>query len=159
MSRFHTFLVGVAVAAACACSAAAAASPSSSQQYVASWASSYRSFAKVYVQAYRPCLKGATASCGAAQSAAAAAATRAAARLAALKPPAALAHDAAQLGRDLRSASTRLAASAAAARAGNTSARVWCSAEQGPCTIVLIGMGNVVQDINFTAGVDLPLPA
>jgi hypothetical protein len=42
---------------------------------------------------------------------------------------------------------------------GNTSGRRWCSAEQGPCTVVMIDMGNVVGDINFVAKVDLPLPA
>ena len=64
----------------------------------------------------------------------------------------------AQLERDLRAAARTLSASAAAARAGNTSPKVWCSAEQGPCTVVMIDMGNAINDINFTANVDLPLP-
>lgn len=147
----------LAVVATFAATALGAVTPE--QQYVRSWAPAYRMFATVYVRAYRPCLKGATVTCAQAQERAAAAALKTASMLSAAKPPAGLAHDAAQLERDLRSAHKTLSASAAAARVGNTSGRRWCSAEQGPCTVVMIDMGNVIGDINFAANVDLPLPA
>jgi hypothetical protein len=150
-------LSAVTVAAATAGTAGAGTSPA--QRYVGSWAHAYRSFATVYVKAYRPCLRGATASCARAQELAAASAATLASRLASSKPPSGLAHDVARLARDLRSAHRTLSASAAAARAGQTSPRRWCSAEQGPCTVVMIDIGNVIGDINFTADVDLPLPA
>jgi hypothetical protein len=153
----RTACSGVAVAAACAV-AVATAVVTPEQRYVRSWATAYRSFADVYVRAYRPCLQGATANCGQAQDRAAAAALKTATALSASEPPAGLAHDAARLARDLRSAQRTLSASAAAAKAGRTSARRWCSAEQGPCTIVMIDMGNVISDINFVANVNLPLP-
>src|SRR5262249_16839049 len=66
------------------------------QQYIRTWAAAYREFATTYVRAYRPCLRGATASCGDAQDRAATAALRTASMLSASRPPAALAHDAAQ---------------------------------------------------------------
>ena len=137
--------------------ALAAGSATSPRQYVGTWAPAYRAFASVYVKAYRPCLRGATKSCAQAQELAAAAALRTFSMLSS-PAPRALAHDIAQLKRDLRAASRTLSASAAAARAGQTSQRHWCSAEQGPCTVVMIDLGNVIGDINFVAGVDLPLP-
>ena len=149
---------GLAVLASCG-AAAAHGAVTPEQQYVRSWAPAYRTFATVYVRAYRPCLRGATVSCARAQERAAAAALKTASILSAAKPPAGLVHDAAQLERDLRSAHKTLSVSAAAARVGSTSARRWCSAEQGPCTIVMIDMGNVIGDINFVAKVELPLPA
>ena len=139
--------------------AGAGAEQSSLQQYVASWAPTYRAFEQSYVRAFRPCLTGAaTKSCADGQQRAAAAATRTSAVLHGSDPPAALTRDMAKLERNLRAAARTLSASAAAARAGNTSPRVWCSAEQGPCTVVMIDMGNAINDINFTANVDLPLP-
>jgi hypothetical protein len=129
------------------------------RQYVSNWAPAYRTFAKVYVKAYRPCLRGATNQCADAQELAAHAAIETASMLASSTPPKNLARDVAHLERDLRAAHRTLSASAAAARAGQTSARHWCSAEQGPCTVVMIDMGNVIDDINFVAKVDLPLPA
>jgi hypothetical protein len=111
------------------------------------------------VKAYRPCLKGATKQCADAQELAAKAAIETASMLSSSTPPKNLARDVAQLERDLRAAHRTLSASAAAARAGRTSPRRWCSAEQGPCTVVMIDMGNVIDDINFVAKVDLPLPA
>src|SRR5262245_1939056 len=147
----------IAVLAVCA-APAASAGVTPAQQYVRSWASAYRTFADVYVRAYRPCLQGATVKCGRAQERAAAAALKTAEAMSASEPPAGLAHDAAQLERDLRSAHRTLSASAAAARAGRTSPRDWCSAEQGPCTVVMIDMGNVIGDINFVAKTNLPLP-
>ena len=126
---------------------------------MASWAPTYRAFEQSYVRAFRPCLTGAaTKSCADGQQRAAAAATKASAVLHGSNPPAALTKDIAQLERDLLAAARTLSASAAAARAGNTSPHVWCSAEQGPCTVVMIDMGNAINDINFTANVDLPLP-
>jgi hypothetical protein len=153
-----SIVLALAVIAACAASLARGAS-TPEQQFVQSWAQSYKTFATVYVRAYRPCLKGATPTCAEAQKRAADAALKTAAMLSAAKPPAGLVHDAAQLERDLRSVNKTLSTSAAAARMGNTSGRRWCSAEQGPCTVVMIDMGNVVGDINFVAKVDLPLPA
>jgi hypothetical protein len=139
--------------------ALAGAATTSLQQYVASWAPSYRAFEQSYVRAFKPCLTGAaTKRCAAGQQLAAAAATKTAEALHASSAPAALARDMASLQRDLRAAARTLTASAAAARAGNTSPKVWCSAEQGPCTVVMIDMGNVIQDVNFTANVDLQLP-
>jgi hypothetical protein len=139
--------------------AQAGAAPTSLQQYVGSWSPSYRAFEQAYVRAFKPCLTGAaTRRCAKGQQVAAAAATKTASVLAATHPPAAIAKDVAQLERDLRAAARTLAASAAAARAGNTSPKVWCSAEQGPCTVVMIDMGNAINDINFTANVNLPLP-
>ena len=147
-----------AVLAGCA-AGPAGAEPTSLQHYVASWAPFYRSFEQSYLRAFRPCLTGAaTKSCAVGQQLAAGAATKAATVLHTSHPPTALATDMAQLERDLRAAARTLAASAAAARAGNTSPKVWCSAEQGPCTVVMIDMGNAINDINFTANVDLPLP-
>ena len=144
---------------ALAVAAGAVAAPTSLQRYVASWAPSYRQFEQSYVKAFRPCLLGRpTKQCAAAQDAAAAAAVRTAALLLRSTPPSELAKDVGALERDLRSAARTLSRSASAGRAGNGSQRVWCSAEQGPCTLVMIDMGNVVGDINFTANVDLPIP-
>jgi hypothetical protein len=142
------------------CAAAdAGAEQNSLRQYVATWAPAYRAFEQSYVRAFRPCLTGAaTKSCADGQQRAAAAATKTAAVLHGSAAPAALTKDMAQLERDLRAAARTLGASAAAARTGNTSPHVWCSAEQGPCTVVMIDMGNAINDINFTANVDLPLP-
>jgi hypothetical protein len=155
---FAVRMLVLVVVTGCA-AAAAAAEQSSLRQYVASWAPAYRTFEQSYVHAFRPCLTGAaTKRCADGQQRAAAAATKTAAVLNASDPPAALTKDMAQLERDLRAAARTLAASAAAARTGNTSPKVWCSAEQGPCTVVMIDMGNAINDINFTANVDLPLP-
>jgi hypothetical protein len=111
------------------------------------------------VKAFKPCLLGRpTPACAAEQEHAAAAAVKTAELLQSSTPPPGLAKDVAALAKDLRAADHTLSASAAAGRAGKTSPHVWCSAEQGPCTLVMIDMGNVIGDINFTAGVDLPLP-
>ena len=137
----------------------AGAEQSSLRQYVATWAPTYRAFEQSYVRAFRPCLTGAaTKSCADGQQRAAAAATKTSILLHGSDPPPALTKDMAQLERDLRAAARTLSASAVAARAGNTSPKVWCSAEQGPCTIVMIDMGNAINDINFTANVNLPVP-
>jgi methylphosphotriester-DNA--protein-cysteine methyltransferase len=143
-----------------ACLAGSAASaPSSLARYVATWAPSYRAFELAYVKAFRPCLLGRpTPVCAAAQDHTAAAAAKTAALLQASAPPPELAEDVAALAKDLRAADHRFSLSATAGRAGKTTPKVWCSAEQGPCTLVMIDMGNVISDINFTAGVDLPLP-
>jgi hypothetical protein len=151
--------LAAAVLSALAVAAGAAGAPTSLQRYVASWAPSYRLFEQSYVKAFRPCLLGRpTTQCAAEQEAAAAAAARTAALLDRSTPPSELAQDVGALERDLRSAARTLSHSASAGRAGNASQRVWCSAEQGPCTLVMIDMGNVIGDINFTAGVDLPIP-
>jgi hypothetical protein len=137
-------------------SASAASDPA--KTYVSAWARSYIGFAASLSKAYLPCANGPTRSCGAAQQAASEAAARTAALMHISKPPAGLAKDAATLRADLVKASRTLAASATAARHGNSSARVWCSGEQGPCRVPINDMGNTITDINFTAGVDLPLP-
>jgi hypothetical protein len=151
--------IAAAVAGLAGGAAVAASAAMSPAQYVGTWAPTYRTFATVYVKAYRPCLKGATNQCADAQKRAAAAAIRTASLLTSSTPPNALAHDIALLERDLRAANRALSTSAVAARAGDTDQRRWCSAEQGPCTIVMIDIGNVIGDINFVAKVDLPLPA
>jgi len=160
MARARRALAGIVAVAVLGGSAVLAVNGATSpgRRYVDTWAAGYRTFAKVYVAAYRPCLEGATRECAAAQQLAATAAVHVASVLSSSVPPTPLAHDIARLERDLRAANRTLSASATAARAGQTSQRHWCSAEQGPCTVVMIDMGNVVQDIDFVAGVDLPLP-
>jgi hypothetical protein len=139
-----------------AASASAASDPA--KTYVSGWARSYIGFAASLGKAYLPCANGPTRACADAQQAASEAAARAAALMRTSKPPATLTRDAATLRADLVKASRTLAASATAARHGNSSARVWCSGEQGPCRVPINDMGNTITDINFTAGVDLPLP-
>jgi hypothetical protein len=158
-SRRAAEVVATAAIVGIAAAAPAAASPTSLQRYVGTWAPSYRAFEGSYVRAFKPCLSGhPTTKCAARQDLAAAAALRTASLLQRTAPPVDLATDVAALQKDLRAASRTLAASAVAARAGKSSPKVWCSAEQGPCTLVMIDMGNVIGDINFTAGTDLPLP-